>query len=388
MNTCSPLYLTHAHIVLAEQELHDAALLIGADGRIAAINPESGGGAPELNLNGQWLLPGMVDLHCDAVEKEVEPRARVLFPLDFACIHIDRRNAAAGITTPYHALSFAHAEWGVRNNETATELVRALRRLKAHELVDNRVHVRYEITDLSALPHVLGLLDEAGVDLLSIMDHTPGQGQFKHLDSYVAYMMGNHGSSQQAALQMAEEKMQARQSADERVLAVMERAKQRGVPTASHDDDDPQRVLTMQSLGARMSEFPINLDTARAAHAAGLATILGAPNVMRGGSQSGNMRALDAIHAGVADCLCADYAPATMLAAVDALVHREGLTLPQATRLVSLGPARAAGLSDRGEIAVGLRADLISVARPGGLAAVERVWCAGKPVFALDYRRL
>lgn len=385
MNT-TPLYLTHAHIVLAEQELHDASLLIGADGRIAAINPESGGGVPELSLNGQWLLPGMVDLHCDAVEKEVEPRARVLFPLDFACINIDRRNAAAGITTPYHALSFAHAEWGVRNNETATELVRALRRLKAHELIDNRVHVRYEITDLSALPHVLGLLDEGGVDLLSIMDHTPGQGQFKHLDSYVAYMMGNHGSSEQAALQMAEEKMQARQSADERVLAVMERAKQRGVPTASHDDDDPQRVLTMQSLGARMSEFPINLDTARAAHAAGLATILGTPNVMRGGSQSGNMRALDAIHAGVADCLCADYAPATMLAAVDALVHREGLGLPQATRLVSQGPARAAGLNDRGEIAVGLRADLISVARPGGQAAVERVWCAGKPVFAVDYQ--
>ena len=181
------------------RRLHDASLLIGADGRIAAINPESGGGAPELSLNGQWLLPGMVDLHCDAVEKEVEPRARVLFPLDFACINTDRRNAAAGITTPYHALSFAHAEWGVRNNETATELVRALRRLKAHELIDNRVHVRYEITDLSALPHVLGLLDEGGVDLLSIMDHTPGQGQFKHLDSYIAYMMGNHGSSEQAA---------------------------------------------------------------------------------------------------------------------------------------------------------------------------------------------
>lgn len=378
-------YLTHAHLVLADAELHDAALLIGENGLIEAINPASAGGAHEHDLRGQWLLPGMVDLHCDAIEKEAEPRARVLFPLDFACLNVDRRNAAAGITTPYHAMSFAHAEWGVRNNDCAAELVRALRSFQPHALVDNRVHIRYEITDLSALPFILALLDEGAVDLLSIMDHTPGQGQFRHLDSYVAYMMGNHGSSREAALQVAEEKMLARQTADERVLAVMERARQRGVPTASHDDDDPRRVATMQGLGARMSEFPINLETARAAHAAGLATILGAPNVMRGSSQSGNMRALDAIQAGVADCLCADYAPATMLAAVTALVGRDGLDLPSAVRLVSRGPARAAGLADRGEIAVGLRADLVSVAHPGGQAAVTGTWVAGRQVFSAVY---
>lgn len=377
-------YLTHARVVLDDQVLEDAAVLID-EGLIRAINPEQVTGATEINLRGQWLMPGMVDLHCDAIEKEAEPRAKVLFPQDFACLNIDRRNAAAGITTPYHAMSFAHAEWGVRNNDTAADLVRAVKRFKAHALVDNRIHVRYEITDITAMPYILALLDEGGIDLLSIMDHTPGQGQFKHLETYVAYMMGNHGSSREAAEKVAEEKMRARATADERVLTAMARARELGVPTASHDDDDPARIATMKELGATMSEFPINLDTARAAHEAGLATILGAPNVMRGGSQSGNMRAFEAIAAGVCDCLCADYAPATMLAAVSCLVARDGLALHDAARLVTLGPARAAGLADRGEIAVGKRADLISVAHPGGQAAVSATWVAGRQVFSAHY---
>jgi alpha-D-ribose 1-methylphosphonate 5-triphosphate diphosphatase len=330
-------------------------------------------------------MPGMVDLHCDAIEKEAEPRARVMFPLDMACLNIDRRNAAAGITTPFHAMSFAHAEWGVRNNDTAAELVRSVKRFKEHALVDNRIHVRYEITDITAMPYVMALLDEGATDMLSIMDHTPGQGQFRHLETYVAYMMGNHGSTREAAEQVAEEKRQARGSADERVLQVMARARELSIPTASHDDDDHARVVAMKELGARMSEFPINLDTARAAHSAGLATILGAPNVMRGGSQSGNMRAIDAIHAGVADCLCADYAPATMLAAVVAMHERDGIALHEAARLVTLGPARAAGLTDRGEIAAGKRADLASVGHPGGHAAVTGTWVAGRQVFSAHY---
>jgi len=377
-------HLTHARIVLADQVLEDASLLI-EDGRIDAIGPIAFGDAVELDLGGRLLLPGMIDLHCDAIEKEAEPRAGVMFPLDVACAQIDRRNAAAGITTPFHALSFAHAEWGVRNNDTAAALVRQMHAFRPHGLVDNRIHVRYEITDASALPYILTLIDEACIELLSLMDHTPGQGQFRHLEKYVAYLMGNHGSSREAAERLAEEKLRARETADDRVMALMERARAAGVPMASHDDDNADRVATMKRLGASMSEFPIDLDTARAAHAAGLATILGAPNVMRGGSQSGNMRALDAIEAGVADCLCADYAPATMLAAVMALVSRGPLSLPEAVRLVSLGPARAAGLEDRGEIATGLRADLIMIDEPGGVPVVTATWCGGRPVFHAGY---
>ncbi|MEC5397534.1 alpha-D-ribose 1-methylphosphonate 5-triphosphate diphosphatase [Uliginosibacterium sp. H1] len=377
-------YFYNARVVLPDQVLDRAAVLV-EDGIIRAISPESGGDAQPVDLRGQWLLPGMVDLHCDAIEKEAEPRAKVMFPLDFACLQVDRRNAAAGITTPYHALSFANTEWGVRNNDTAAELVREVKRLQSQLLVDNRIHLRYEITDATALPIIMELLDEGSVDLLSIMDHTPGQGQFKHLDAYVAYMMGNHGSSREEALQNAQDKMAARQDADDRVFAIMERAKSLGIPTASHDDDDPQRVATMKGLGASMSEFPINLETARAAHQQGLPTILGAPNVMRGRSQSGSMRAVDAIVAGVADCLCADYAPATMLAALFTLLKQEVLPMHEAMKLVAGNPARAAGLHDRGEIVVGKRADLVAVTETGGLPMATGTWVAGRRAYAADY---
>lgn len=379
------VYLTGGRVILSDQVVDDGAVLV-EDGVIRAACPDGAAGAREIRLEGDWLMPGMIDLHCDAIEKEAEPRARVMFPLDMACVNIDRRNAAAGITTPFHALSFAHAEWGVRNNETAAELVRTLKRFDAHALVDNRVHLRYEITDVTAMPFVMALLDEGAVDMLSIMDHTPGQGQFRHLESYVAYMMGNHGSTREEADRLVEEKLQARRSADERVIEVMARARGLGVPTASHDDDDASRVAAMKALDARMSEFPIDLETARAAHADGLATILGAPNVMRGGSQSGNLRAIDAIRAGVADCLCADYAPAAMLAAVVALEEREGIPLHEAVRLVSLGPARAVGLADRGEIAPGKRADLVRIGRVRGHATVVSTWVAGREVFRASYR--
>lgn len=382
MKTC----LTRARLILADQVVEDGAVLI-EDGMIRAVCPDGMGDAREVSLDGDWLMPGMIDLHCDAIEKEAEPRAKVMFPLDMACVNIDRRNAAAGVTTPFHAMSFAHAEWGVRNNDTAAELVRTVKRFREHALVDNRIHVRYEITDITAMPYVMALLDEGATDMLSIMDHTPGQGQFRHLETYVAYMMGNHGATREETDRLIEEKMEARQTADERVLQVMSRARDLGVPTASHDDDDHARVAAMKELGARMSEFPINLETARAAHTAGLATILGAPNVMRGGSQSGNMRAIDAIRAGVADCLCADYAPTTMLAAVVAMHERDGIALHEAARLVTLGPARAAGLDDRGEIAPGKRADLASVGRPGGHATVTGTWVAGRQVFNANYHR-
>ena len=135
-------YLTHARVVLPDRVLEDSAVLI-EDGVIAAIAPDGAAADQEIDLRGLTLVPGLVDLHCDAIEKEAEPRSRVLFPLDFAVAQVDRRNAAAGITTPYHALSFANSEWGVRNNETAAQVVRGVRAFRPHSLVDNRVHCRY-----------------------------------------------------------------------------------------------------------------------------------------------------------------------------------------------------------------------------------------------------
>ncbi|MCA3186301.1 MAG: alpha-D-ribose 1-methylphosphonate 5-triphosphate diphosphatase, partial [Cupriavidus sp.] len=300
----STTYLTHATLVLPDRELHDSAMLI-ADGQIAAIEPASApADAHVIDLRGHTVMPGLIDVHCDAIEKEAEPRANVLFPLDFAVAQVDRRNAAAGITTPYHALSFASNQFGVRNNDTAATLVRTVAAYRKHGLVDNRIHCRYEVTDAAAVPVLEMLMAEGVVDLLSVMDHSPGQGQFKTLDAYLTYMMGNHGMSRDEAADAAARKAAELDGAAERVNRLVSKAHALGVPTASHDDDSPQRIAAMHALGVRMSEFPINLETAQAAATHALPTILGAPNVLRGKSQSGSMRAIDAIHARVGNILC------------------------------------------------------------------------------------
>lgn len=376
------LYLTGANIVLRDEVIEHSSLLI-EDGVIAAINPDlqALNGIQEIALNGQYLIPGLIDLHCDALEKEVEPRPNVHFPLDFAVAQADRRNAAAGITTVYHALSFANEELGVRNNDFAANIARAVHAWESNALVDNRVHCRYEITDESALPVLLELLENKEMHLLSLMDHTPGQGQFKNMAAYKDYMSRTYKKSEDDLEILIERKQAAAEGAFERIEILVKAAHQYGISVASHDDDNLERVDTMKSLGVNISEFPINLETAQYAKKHDISTIFGAPNLLRGKSQSGSMKALDAILNGVADCLCADYSPATLLPAVFNLVENTDLNLSQALQLVTLNPAHAAGLADRGEIAVGKRADLVSIEKAGGLPFASRVWVEGRLAF-------
>lgn len=376
--------LTNAKVVLADEVLKQAAVLIN-NGVITAINPESSQGAEVVDLSGQYLMPGMIDLHCDALEKVVEPRPGVHFPLDYACAQADKRNACAGITTVYHALSFANDELGVRNNEFAAQIARAVHEWQPYGLVDNRVHCRYEITDAQGLPILKDLLSEGAVHLISMMDHTPGQGQFKDLAAYRNYLTRTYKKSAEQVDELVERKIAAASGAFERMKDLADCAHRLGIGVASHDDDSVARVATMSEVGADISEFPITLEAARAAKRAGMYTIYGAPNIIRGQSQSGSMRAIDAIHHGVADCLCADYAPAALIVAVMQLPEHSDLTLAEAVRLVSINPAQAAKLYDRGEIAVGKRADLIVVGKPGGLPQVTGVWSAGQPVYGISY---
>ncbi|MEW5972487.1 MAG: alpha-D-ribose 1-methylphosphonate 5-triphosphate diphosphatase [Pseudomonadota bacterium] len=379
-----PTYLTHARIVTADDVLEDAALLI-ENGMISAINPEVGPAhAREIKLDGRLLLPGLIDLHCDALEKEIEPRPSVHFPLDFAIGNADRRNAMAGITTVFHALSFANDELGVRNNEFAASIARAVHEVHGELLVDNRVHCRYEVTDSTAPALLLKLLEQDAMHLLSFMDHTPGQGQFKSDTAYREYLSKTYKKSEAEIDALLAEKKAAGAGVEKRMQLLAEAAHARGVQVASHDDDTPEKVEMVTALGATISEFPINLETARAARTKGMATLFGAPNILRGKSQSGSMRALDAVIEGVADCLCADYAPAAMLPALLKLPGLAGISLPQAIALASRNPARAAGLHDRGSIAQGLRADLIAINTHTATPRVEGVWCQGQPRIAIN----
>ncbi|PVV06020.1 MAG: alpha-D-ribose 1-methylphosphonate 5-triphosphate diphosphatase, partial [gamma proteobacterium symbiont of Ctena orbiculata] len=267
MKTC----LTHARVVMADEVLNDASVLI-EDGVISAIDPESARDCEVIDLQGKWLMPGMIDLHCDALEKEVEPRPNVHFPLTFACAQADKRNAAAGITTVYHALSFAHDELGVRNNHFAAQIARAVHAWHPHGLVDNRVHCRYEITDETGLPILKELLDERSMHLISMMDHTPGQGQFKDMAAYRDYLTRTYKKTADEVEVIVERKVEAASGAYARMYELVVAAHAAGISVASHDDDSVERVATMSGIGADISEFPISLEAARAARQAGMST--------------------------------------------------------------------------------------------------------------------
>jgi alpha-D-ribose 1-methylphosphonate 5-triphosphate diphosphatase len=380
-----PLYIKNANIILADKILNGASILI-ENGIISAINPESvSDGIQIIDAQNKVVMPGMIDLHCDALEKEVEPRPNVHFPLDFACAQADKRNAGAGITTVFHALSFANEELGVRNNQFAKEIAEAVHIFQPHALVDNRVHCRYEITDPTGLPVLMELMHNHSMHLVSLMDHTPGQGQFKDLASYKAYFGKSYQKSDKELDELIAKKHQQAEGAMQRVAQLVQIAHAQGIAVASHDDDCIERVDTMTRLGVDISEFPINMETAEYAREKGMKTILGAPNILRGKSQSGSMRALDAVNAGVCDCLCADYAPATLIVAVFKLPEISNLTLTQAVQLVTKNPAEAAKLNDRGVIEVGKRADIIMVTNLDGLIQVSDVFVAGVPAFKASY---
>lgn len=373
--------ITAIDLVLPDRLERDGSLLI-EDDRIAAICPASPAIDHELPAPGALCLPGLVDLHCDAVEKEVEPRPCVAFEHAFALENSDRRNLAAGITTVYHAVSFATGEWGVRDPAIAARLVAEIRAFRG--LVEHRVHARCEVTDALGERTLAEVLERGHCDLLSFMDHSPGQGQFRELAAYIAYMTRTYHVSEAEARRAAELKVAAQPEVPAREARLAAMARRLGVPLASHDDDCPARIARMAALGVTISEFPINLGAAHAARQAGMRTILGAPNVVRGASSGGNLRALDAIRAGVCSGLCADYHPPALLAAALRLATLGVLSLPEAVALVSDAPARAVGLLDRGRIAVGSRADLVLV-RDG---RAECVLVAGRKVYDTVDRHL
>ena len=370
-------HLENARIVTPEG-IHHGSLTI-EDGRIAALDAAAPEGAARLDMGGDLLLPGLIDLHGDAIEKEVEPRPNAFFPLPVALDAIDRRMAAAGVTTAFHGVSFAEGELGVRDVAFAETLARALHGFSG--VVDHRVHVRYELTDAGSEARVTRLIEDGVASLLSFMDHTPGQGQFKNAAAYGAYLSRVYAKDEGDIRDRITAKQAEAGNLVARVRRLADHARPRGVALAGHDDEGAERVAFMADVGASISEFPLDLATAQTARAAGLVTLFGAPNVLRGRSQSGALSAREAIAAGVAGALCSDYAPQTMLPALGVLTGEMGLGWPQALDLMAGAAARAAGLTDRGEIGLGKRADLIRASDRGGALSASAVWVAGAQIY-------
>ena len=361
--------------------LSDVRLVL-ADRVIAcgALNVENGVISDIVEAHGtatHTVFPGFVDMHGDMIELELEPRVQVDFPMEVALGHLDARLAASGVTTAYAAVSFSRgAKDGERRSFAHTSrIIRALKAAKDRFRVDHRIHARFDITFTEAIDALAGRLADGAVDLISVMDHTPGQGQYRNLERHIELRAAHYGVSTEEA----RAKVQAR--IDEatpgaqiltNLRTVSALSKAHGVALASHDDDTVEKAHLMADLGAVISEFPVSLEAAETVVARGLMTAMGAPNAMRGQSYSGNLSAREAHAAGMLHILAADYHPAAILPAIRALSAADPHGLPGATRLATLNPAKAMNLHDRGEIARGKRADLMEVDETDRVVATYR----------------
>lgn len=373
---------TNATLVLEDSTL-DGTLVI-RDGRIAEIQPGRSNVAGAIDCDGDLLLPGLVELHTDHLERHVMPRPGVYWPAASAVLAHDAQVASAGITTVFDALSLGDIQDATGRTKNLTAMIESVTAARADGLLraDHWLHFRCEVSDPGLQEMLNPHLDHPLLRLASVMDHTPGQRQFVSREAAERYYRGKYGMDAEAYRQFREwrESHQAVHSQPNRTHVVTT-CRQRGVPLASHDDATRAHVEEAIADGIVVAEFPTTEESASAAHEAGLQVLGGAPNIVRGGSHSGNVAVRQLAQKGWLDILSSDYVPCSLLQGAIALTEGEGaITLPAAIRLVAANPADAVGMTDRGRLATGLRADVVRVKLAGATPVVRSVWREGQRV--------
>lgn len=369
--------VNNGRVVTREGVIEGGSVVLEGD-RIAGISPRAERSGETLDAGGRYVLPGMVDLHTDAIEKQLAPRPSVEFPEALAFLEMDRLFAASGVTTGFHGVSLMNGR--SRGIERGRRLCGMVARFGGEGLVRHELHLRCELPQEEAVRAVEDVLRGGVVRIVSLMDHTPGQGQFRDLEWFRRYWSGDGADEEQIAAALAEAKEGDHGLAMDRAERVARAAKEHGAVLASHDDDSEERVETLARLGVEISEFPVNAASAHRAKELGIAVSMGAPNVVRGRSSGGNLSARGAAASGFLDALCSDYHPPSMLQAAFGLAREKLLALPDAVALVTSGPARAVGMDDRGELGEGALADLILVGERLGLPAVTHTIVGGTVV--------
>lgn len=377
-----PLRLANAEVVTADAQFRGGVTVV--DGTIAEVSEGGAVPAGAVDCQGELLLPGLVDLHTDHCERHAVPRPGVHWdPLQAAIAH-DAQIAAAGITTVFDSLVVGLRDADQTRRDLLGEIMAAVE--KGEDLglfrAQHLLHLRCEVTDPTLLDQIAPHMDHPLLQLVSVMEHTVGQRQFPDADKYREILV--------KLFHVPEDKVDERFRRDAEASrtfaptfrdAVCRMARERGIAVAAHDDETLEHVEEAARLGMTISEFPTTLLAAEAARERGLATVMGAPNVVKGGSHSGNVSALDLARAGLLDALASDYVPISLLAAVLRLTQDDvGMTLSQAVNTASRNAAKAAGLDDRGEIATGKRADLIRVRLVDTHPVVRTVYAAGQRV--------
>ncbi|HVY16834.1 MAG TPA: alpha-D-ribose 1-methylphosphonate 5-triphosphate diphosphatase [Rhodopila sp.] len=370
--------LTNAVLVLPAETLLGTIVL--CDGAIAEVQPGRSRAAGAVDLDGDTLMPGVVDVHTDNLERQVQPRSMARWPSRSAMVAHDAQCAAAGVTTVLDALCLGDLGFDKDRIQTFRDGVTDLDALNGTGLLkaDHFLHLRCEVPAVDVLTLLEPVADHKLVRMISLMDHSPGVGQYADLDHY--RKLRRKDGHDDAAIDRRIREMQAHREKwrTPNRTALLDRVRGLPIVLASHDDRTAEEIAENLADGIRISEFPVTMEAAQAAKQAGMRVIAGAPNIVRGGSHSGNVAARDLLAAGAVDAFASDYVPTSLVEA--AFRCADDIPLPAAVAMVSDHPAQMAGLPDRGRLQAGMRADLARIRVHEGLPVVRQVWRAGERV--------
>jgi alpha-D-ribose 1-methylphosphonate 5-triphosphate diphosphatase len=375
------LILANANLVLSNEVVRGAVTV--TDGVITGLDQGAHVPVGAEDMDGDLLCPGLIELHTDNLERHIQPRPKVDWPHAAAIVAHDAELASVGITTVFDAMRVGSIPSGKgRYLKYARSLSRELLELReAGALkISHYLHLRAEVCSETLEEEMSEFGPEDRVGIVSLMDHTPGQRQFRDLSKLKAYVMGKNNMTEDDFVDHVANlrDMRARNGDRHEALAVSE-ARRYGAVLASHDDTTEDHVKTSAEYGIHLAEFPTTVEAARACHAHGIAVMMGAPNLIRGGSHSGNVAAGELAELDLLDIVSSDYVPAALLSSALLLGDMWG-NMARGIATVTKAPADAAGLKDRGRIALGERADMIRVARIGGAPVVRGTWVQGKRV--------
>jgi alpha-D-ribose 1-methylphosphonate 5-triphosphate diphosphatase len=377
---------TNGRIVLPDEVVSGSVLV--ESGKIASVDAGSISVPGSHDLEGDYLIPGLIEIHTDNFERHLMPRPKVYWAELPALLAHDAEIAAAGITTVFDALGVGESDTESLRGSAWDRVIKTLENCLQQDLLraDHHLHVRCELPAPNTIELFQPFHENRRLSLISLMDHTPGQRQWEDIEQARIYYVGKKGWSQQKFEQQVAHaaELQARYAQPHRSYFV-DYCRTHAIALASHDDTTPDHVRQAHAEGATMSEFPTTVAAARTARELGLLTVMGGPNVVRGGSHSGNVAASELARQGLLDILSSDYVPGSLLSGVFRLVDDGLMSLPQAVATVTRNPALATGFTDRGEIKSGLRADLVQMRiveliGGGHQAVVRAVWREGRRV--------
>ncbi|MBQ8515454.1 MAG: alpha-D-ribose 1-methylphosphonate 5-triphosphate diphosphatase [Ruminococcus sp.] len=380
--------IKNGRIVTPDEIIEGRSLLI-EDGVIQDICVFTGKADRTIDAHGRYILPGFIDVHSDKVEKFISPRPTAVFDYELALKECEKELLQLGITTIYHSFSLyetkAFGPCTMRNKESVARMAALLADIhNRNHLIHHRCHLRIEIDYLEAYDIAKSMMEQGLVHEISFMDHTPGQGQYRDLAIYEKSIDTSEATFEEILEEQRTKKTLS--LAQLRELAGIAHAK--GITVASHDDDTVEKLELNEKIGVDISEFPITIAVAKEASKRGYYTVVGAPNILLGGSHSGNMSAAEAINEGCGDILCSDYYPQAILHSIFTMHTKYGQPLPEMVKKATLNPAKAMKIDkEYGSIEIGKKADLSIVDILDGYPVITHVLVDGRPTSRVEYRR-